>query len=111
VAYLLAIHVAAHAVTFTFRSKPATVRAAYVSKPLAECGSGRPVALRGVQFVVHFLPAQSRTVVRRLPGAGAIRELAKVCDFESDLGWGVGLDRRRPYVIMRKGARVTVVFR
>jgi hypothetical protein len=111
VAFLLAIHVAAHSVTFTFRSRPATVRAAYTAKRLAECGSGRKVALRGVHFVIHFMPAQSKTVVRRLPGAGAIRELAKVCDFESDIGWAIGLDKRRPYDVVRKGTRVTVVFR
>jgi len=40
-----------------------------------------------------------------------VRELAKVCDFESDLAWAIGLDRRRPYDVVRKGARVTVVFR
>jgi hypothetical protein len=111
VALLLAIHVAAHSVTFTFRSKPATVHAAYVAKPLAECGSGRAVALRGVHFVIHFMPAQSKTVVRRLPGSGAIRELAKTCDFEADLAWAIGLGRRRPYDLVRKGSSVTVVFR
>jgi len=40
-----------------------------------------------------------------------VRGLAKVCDFESDLAWAIGLDRRRPYDVVRKGARVTVVFR
>jgi hypothetical protein len=111
VAFLLAVQVAAHSVTFTFRSRPATVRAAYVAKPLAECGSGRRVSVRGVHFVIHFLPAQSKTVVRRLPGTGAIRGLAKVCDFEADVAWAIGLDRRRPYDVVRKGTRVTVVFR
>jgi hypothetical protein len=111
VAFLLAIHIAAHSVTFTFRTKPATVHAAYVSKPLAECGSGRSVTLRGVHFVIHFMPAQSKTLVRRLPGTGVIRGAAKTCDFESDVGWAVGLDRRRPYNVVRNGARVTVVFR
>jgi hypothetical protein len=108
---LLAIHIAAHSVTFTFRARPATVRAAYTSKPLAECGSGRRVPLRGVHFVIHFMPAQSKILVRRLPGAGVVREAAKVCDFESDLGWAIGLDRRRPYDLARQGKRVTVTFR
>jgi hypothetical protein len=111
VAFLLAVHIAAHSVTFAFRSRPATVHAAYVAEPLAECGSGRRVSLRGVHFVIHFLPAQSKTVVRRLPGDGAIRGLAKTCDFESDLAWAIGLDRRRPYNVARHGARVTVTFR
>jgi hypothetical protein len=109
-AFLLAIHIAAHSVTFTFRTKPATVHAAYVSRPLAECGSGRPVALGGVHFVIHFMPAQSKILVRRLPGAGVVRAAAKTCDFESDLAWAIGLDRRRPYNVVRRGARVTVTF-
>jgi len=114
VAFLLAIHVAAHAVTFTFRTRPATVRPAYATAPLAECGSGRRVSVRGVHFVIHFLPgrtALSFAKSRRLPGTGVVRGLAKVCDFESDLAWAIGLDRRRPYDVVRKGARVTVVFR
>jgi hypothetical protein len=114
VALLLGIHVNASSVTFTFRGAPAAVHGGYVASPLAECGSGRRVPLRGMHFVVHFLPARtalSFAKSRRLKGVGAIRELAKTCDFESDLAWGIGLDRRRPYVIARKGSRVTVVFR
>ena len=113
-AFLLAIHVAAHSVTFTFRTRPASVRPAYATQPLAECGSGRRVSVRGVHFVIHFLPgrtALSFAKSRRLPGTGVVRELAKVCDFESDLAWAIGLDRRRPYDVVRQGARVTVVFR
>jgi hypothetical protein len=111
VAFLLALHVAVNSVTFMFRTKPATVRAAYTTNALAECGSGRRVRVRGAHFVIHFLPAQSKTIVRRLPGAGAIRELAKTCDFEAEVAWAIGLDRRRPYDVVRKGTRVTVVFR
>jgi hypothetical protein len=48
--------------------------------------------------------------VRRLPGAGVVRAAAKTCDFESDLAWAIGLDRRRPYNVVRRGARVTVTF-
>ena len=113
-AFLLAINLAAHSLTFTFRTPPATVHAAYTSKPLAECGSGRRVPLRGVHFVIHFLPARTALSFaprRRLPGAGLVRELAKTCDFESDLAWAIGLDRRRPYNVVRRGARVTVTFR
>ena len=116
VAFLLGIHVGANSVTFTFRGAPEHVRAAYVAGPLAECGSGRAVRLRGrAHFVIHFLPgrtALSFAQSRRLKGAGgAVRELAKTCDFESDLAWAIGLDRRRPYNVARQGARVTVTFR
>jgi hypothetical protein len=115
VAFLLGIQVGAHSVTFTFRAAPATVRAAYVAAPLAECGSGRAVPLRGrAHFVIRFLPgrtALSFARSRRLKGVGAVRELAKTCDFESDLAWAAGLDRRRPYNVVRHGTRVTVTFR
>jgi hypothetical protein len=107
---LLSIVIASHSVTFTFSAKPATVQAAYRSAKLAECGSGRPVAVRGVHFVIRFRPAQSRITYRRLPGAGVVRAAAKVCDFESDLGWAFGLDRRRPFHVTRSGRRVTVTF-
>ena len=110
-ALLIAIHIAAHSAAFTFRSAPAHVRASYVTTPLAECGSGRRVPLHGVHFVIHFMPAQSKILVRRLGRTGVVREAAKVCDFESDLGWALGLDRRRPYNVARHGSRVTVTFR
>jgi hypothetical protein len=108
---LLSIYIAGHSVVFTFTARPPTVRPAYTTTALAECGSGRRVAVRGVHFVIHFMPAQSKITFRRLRGAGVVRDAAKVCDFESDLAWAFGLDRRRPYDIVRKGARVTVVFR
>jgi hypothetical protein len=115
IAVLLAIHVGASSATFRFRTAPATLRAGYTARPLAECGSGRSVPLRGTaHFVIHFLPAQTALSFarqRRLRGAGRLRELAKVCDFESDLGWAIGLDRRRPFRVSRAGATVTVVFR
>jgi hypothetical protein len=113
IALLLSIHVGAHSVTFTFRDAPATVRAAYTTQPLAQCGSGTAVPLRGVHFVVHFQPAQtalSFAKKRRLKGAGVTRELAKSCDFESDLAWAIGLDRRRAFHVSRDGSRVTVTF-
>ena len=110
-AYLLGIVLAGHSMVFTFTAKPATVHAGYTTKALAECGSGRPVTVRGVHFVIHFTPARSRITVRRLRPGGVVRDAAKVCDFESDLGWAFGLDRRRPYNVIRSGKRVTVVFR
>ena len=107
---LLGILIAGHSIVFTFSAKPVVVRAAYTSTALAECGSGRPVAVHGVHFVIHFTPARSRITFRRLGGGGVVREAAKVCDFESDLAWAFGLDRRRPYKVSRAGSRVTVTF-
>jgi hypothetical protein len=39
-----------------------------------------------------------------------VREAAKIGDFEAELGWAIGLDRRRPYDVTRDGDRVTVTF-
>jgi len=113
IAMLLSIHVGANSVTFTFTAPPATVQASYTTKPLVQCASGLPVVVRGVHFVIRFRPARtalSFAKQRRLKGTGAVRELAKTCDFEADLAWAVGVDKRRPYNVTRKGARVTVVF-
>jgi hypothetical protein len=115
IAVLLAVHVGASSATFRLRTPPATVRAGYTTRPLAECGSGRSVPLHGAaHFVIHFQPAQTALSFarpRRLRGAGRLRELAKVCDFESDLAWAIGLDRRRVFHVVRSGSTVTVVFR
>jgi len=112
IAMLLSIHLGAYSAVFTFSGAPSTVRASYTSKPLVQCGSGLPVAVRGVHFVVRFFPARSAPSLSKptLAGAGALRGLAKTCDFESDLTWAIGLDRRRPYHLARHGARVTVTF-
>ena len=112
IALLLGIQVRTTTVTFQFRSAPHAVRAAYDLRTLRECGSGRSVPLRGkVHLVVHFTPAQtalSFAKQRRLGGNGPFLEFAKVCDFESDLAWAIGLDRRRAYRIERHGTRITV---
>jgi hypothetical protein len=113
VAALMAIHLSGSSVTFRFTVPPAGYGAAYVTR-LAECGSGRIVPLHGAaRLVIHFVPARTKLSFarqRRLKGTGPIRELAKVCDFESDLGWAIGLDRRRAYRIARAGSTVTITF-
>jgi hypothetical protein len=112
IALLLGIQVRTTTVTFQFRSPPQAIRAAYDRRPLVECGSGRVVPLRGkVHLVIHFMSAQTALSFaqhRRLAGQGPFRELAKVCDFESDLGWAIGLDKRRAFRLERHGSRVTL---
>jgi len=112
---LLAIHLGASSVTFRFSAPPMAYGAAYVTGPLVECGSGRTVPLRGAaRLVIHFRLARtalSFAKQRRLKGVGRFRELAKVCDFESDLGWAIGLDRHRAYTVSRAGRTVTITFR
>jgi len=110
IAVLLGIQVRATTVTFQFRSAPHTIRASYDRRPLAQCGSGQAVPLRGkVHLVIRFSPARTALAFgahRRLGGQGSFRELAKVCDFESDLAWAIGLDTTHKYRVERHGSRV-----
>ena len=111
-ATLTAINVKSDSIEFEFKDAPTTVTAAFDSRPLASCGSGQDVPLRGrVHLVVHFRPAQTDLAFgadRRLPGQGPFLELAKVCDFEADLAWAIGFDKKRAYRIERHGSHVTV---
>jgi hypothetical protein len=113
-------------VTFTFRTAPLRVTAGYVpGSKVAEDGSGKHVQVAGsVALVVRFVPASGADLgggtvrlvykgPRRLkPHArGPVREVVRIGDFESVLSWAVGLDRRRPYRVVRDGASVAVTFR
>jgi hypothetical protein len=111
-AILTAVQVRNDSIVFDFRTAPDTVNADYGHGAVAECGSGAPIRLPGTAaLLVHFLPAMTHGVPRRLPGAGSqVLRLAKFCDFEADVGWAVALDRRRPFHVSRDGATVTVTF-
>jgi hypothetical protein len=122
-ALLTAVHVAAKSVTFEFKSEPRDVKAAYQPKErIVESGSGAPVPLRGTAYVViHFSPAatadiQGEKVIptytgpRRISGPGPVLETAKTSDFEADLAWAIGLERRLPVQVVREGTTVTVSF-
>jgi len=123
VALLESIRAQPARVTFEFRTAPRQIKARYVPKAqVAEAGSGLPVAVKGKAFlVVHFIPASGADLsgstfklVYRGPkrlkpaSAGPVQELARVSDFEADLGWVIGLDRRRPVHVARAGANVIV---
>ncbi len=122
-AYLTGVHVTASSVRFEFRSKPQQVAASWQpASRVAECGSGMPVKLRGRAFaVVHFRPAASAEIKgekvvltytgpRRLPGPGPVLETARMCDFEADLGWAIGVERHIPLHVERDGSTVTISF-
>jgi hypothetical protein len=110
-------------VAFDFRSAPLQIKAGYVPRSkVVESGSGRPVKVAGSAFlVVRFSPASgadlSGTTMRivyegprRLEPAtpGPVREVARTSDYEADLAWAIGLDRRRPYHVERHGSNVAV---
>ena len=120
-AHLNDVTVGATSVRFQFDRAPGDVRARYEREP-AECGSGRQVRLRGsASAVVHFTPALSARIdgekvvptytgPTRLPGPGPVLEVVKSCDFESDLGWAIGVERRLELHVSRDGSSVTVSF-
>jgi len=122
-ALLTAVQVDRTKVTFEFKSAPQDVRASYVPRSqLAESGSGKPVPLKGTAYLmIHFTPAAtaeatastvtfSYTGPRRIKGPGPVLEVAKTSDFEADLGWAIGLERRLRSHVSQDGSSVTVSF-
>jgi hypothetical protein len=112
-AILTDVRARADSISFAFRSAPFNVTASYHRGSPAQCGSGARVRLRGsTALVVHFTPAMTSGVARRIRvGGGPVLELAKFCDFEADVGWAIGLDKRRPFHLARHGATVSIDFR
>jgi hypothetical protein len=125
VALLTGVQVDETSATFAFKSAPGTVRTQFRRRSqIAESGSGRRVPLRGEAFlVVSFSPAAtaqadassvtfSYTGPKRLrPSTGGpVQEIVKIGDFEAQLDWAVGLDRRRAVKVKRNGTQVTVAF-
>jgi hypothetical protein len=122
-ALLSGVRVDGTSATFEFHSPPGVVRTHFRPRSqIAEAGSGQSVPLRGGAFlVVSFFPAAtaqmgvtglmfSYTGPRRLrPGTpGPVQELVKIGDFEAQLDWAIGLDRRRPVRVTRDGTTVTL---
>jgi hypothetical protein len=122
-AYLTDVKVTGDTLTFDFKSAPLEVKAHFQPRSqLRECGSGRPVTVKGADYVVvHFTPAASAEIKgedvvptytgpKRLSGPGPVLEAAKICDFEADLGWAVGIAKKLALHVSRDGASVTVSF-
>jgi hypothetical protein len=111
-AILTDVRARADSISFDFRTAPFKVTASYHRGSPAQCGSGARMRLAGTSvLVVHFTPAMTSGVARRIRvGGGPVLELAKFCDFEADVGWAIGLDKRRPFHISRQGASVSFDF-
>jgi len=120
-ALLTDVRVSSRRVEFAFRSPPHVVLAEYRPRSaLAECGSGRLVDVAGRAYlVVSFTPAATADIrgdeviptytgPTRLEGRGRVLEAVKVCDFESEVGWAIGLEARSPFRVSRDGATVSV---
>jgi hypothetical protein len=92
--------------TFAVDRQPQTVRVAWVpAAKLHDCASDRAYRLPGrAVAVVHLMPARS---ARRM---GPFATAVKICDFESDVAWAVGLPKRLPYAVHRAGRTLTITF-
>jgi hypothetical protein len=91
-------------VVFEFRGGLPEHRVGYV-RQLVEDGSGEPVSVAGaadLQVVFEGANAHNQDGTpsvsprRFAPGLTAVKEVARVGDFEAVVTYGVGLDRRRP---------------
>jgi hypothetical protein len=125
VALLTGVHVDGTSARFKFDSAPATIRTHFRRRSqIAESGSGRKVPLKGGAYLVlSFSPAATATAdatkvifsytgPKRLEpsSTGAVQEIVKIGDFEAQLDWAIGLDKRRAPQVVRDGDAVTVAF-
>jgi len=100
-------------VDFAFDVQPDSVKTAYAQRAsLAECGSGAAVRPAGTAFVVvHFQPAQSQGVPKRIVmPSGTVLDVWKVCDFEADVAWAIGLSKKMPVDVSKDAGTVTITF-
>lgn len=118
-ALLAAIRIARHEgydrVVFQFANGLPGYRISYVRPPFREDGSGKPVPVDGSAFVlVRMEPASGYDLAkdrlvyqgpRRISGAAhgtsIVREAARTGDFESVLGWVVGLEGQVDFRVVR----------
>jgi hypothetical protein len=94
-------------VVFEFQGTVPEHQVRYVDQ-LIEDGSGRPVSVAGtadLEVVFHGADAHaadgtpSVSPRRSSPGLTAVKEVAQTGDFEAVVGYGIGLDRRRPITV------------
>ena len=94
-------------VVFEFRGAVPEHQVRYVDQ-LVEDGSGEPVSVAGtadLEVVFHGANAHEEDGTpsvgprRSSPGLTAVKEIARTGDFEAVVGYGIGLDRRRPITV------------
>jgi hypothetical protein len=112
-ATLTALRFHPRAIDFVFDSAPTDVKVRYSPlQSIGECGSGIPVRPQGTAvLVVDFRPARTSSVPKRIVmPSGPYLELDKVCDFEADVGWAIGMAGKRPWNVSHHGSTVTITF-
>jgi hypothetical protein len=94
-------------VVFEFRGAVPEHTVRYVDQ-LVEDGSGRPVSVAGtadLEVVFHGANAHEEDGTpsvgpgRSSPDLAAVKEVARTGDFEAVVGYGIGVDRRRPVAV------------
>ena len=94
-------------VVFEFQGDVPEHTVRYVDQ-LVEDGSGAPVSVAGtadLEVVFHGANAHTEDGTpsvgprRSSPGLTAVKEVAQTGDFEAVVGYGIGLDRRRPLTV------------
>ena len=114
-------------IVFQFANALPGYRVSYVRPPFHQDGSGRPVKVHGRAFAfVRLEPASGYDMANNKPvyrgpsriagaahGTSVIREAVRTGDFESVLGWVVGLEKQVPFrVVGLKGPpRLVIDFR
>jgi hypothetical protein len=122
VALLTDVTVEADVVTFSFQDEVPGIAAEYIRPPILEDASGEEIDVEGTAFLhVRMEPAsgvdlsgeeyvQTYTGPRRLEGTGGIVEVVRTGDFEAVLGWVIGVDAERPYLLDVEGSTARVYF-
>ncbi|GAA2790879.1 AMIN-like domain-containing (lipo)protein [Crossiella cryophila] len=76
-------------------------------------GSGDPIAIKGNAFIRVIVSCYNWTQdtyrgPKRLPGEGAVKEVVLGGTFEGQQTWYIGVDRKRAYEDLSRGATVSV---
>lgn len=93
----------------------------YAGAPVQQCGSGEPVTVSGAALLhIRLTPTDAHEFVgeaavatitdrrRRLTGP-LVRELVMICDFEGQVEWVVGLDRKAAFRVRDDSASRTLM--
>ena len=101
---------------------PVAWKAAYEAGPITEDGSGHPVKMKGVAFLVVTMSATGADLSQEAApatytgpasieaaDAARIQQVRRTGDFEGVLTWVIGLDRKRPFHVSTADAPARVI--
>ncbi|MCK2245328.1 MULTISPECIES: hypothetical protein [unclassified Crossiella] len=102
-------------VAFTYSATVTEKNISYLpagEKPTQD-GSGDPIAIKGNAFIRVIVSCYNWTQdtyrgPKRLPGEGAVKEIVLGGTFEGQQTWYIGVDRKRAYDDLSRGASVSL---